>query len=139
LRKLSWSLLKQCRRLEAAARVDPGLAEVFRKVDEAWTLTYRLAGQRELAEARRDDKGEVLWTLFFPREYYGEQQPCITRTPNLRSERRYLEGEHLRLAVPAAAWSDLAESWKPADPNVMANRKERVDRDLKAWLEREAA
>jgi hypothetical protein len=133
---MSYTLLRQRNRMQKLAKADRDLMGIFNLLDEAWMKAFKLAEARDLVEARARDKGEVCWMLFFPRKYYGEQQPCIGRSPNLRVESLYLGGAHTRVVKPADVWKDLAESWKTADPEMMADRRGRVDREFRAWQER---
>lgn len=129
LRGLSWKLLKLGRAAGEAAKRDLTLKPISDLIDQAWTTTYRLADQRERDEARRKDKGEILWTVFFPREYAWETQKVVTRTPHMMLTRlSYSKEQHVRVSPPGCAWAELAVEWGrcPADPEKMRKRAEMV-------------
>jgi hypothetical protein len=127
LHRLSWRMLKIERSLTEAVKKDPALQPLLAHANALWRGSYQLADQRNLEAARRKDGDEVLWTLFFPREYSWEQQKVITRTPNRRLETLSLGGVVERVREPERAYSDLAQEWLPADLGLMRKRAEMVD------------
>lgn len=141
LNKLSYRLLKLRKRLEEGKKGDAGLQPLFELADKLWSETYRLAERREIEEARRKDGGEIVWELFFPRDYGWERQKVLTRTPNLLIETSSFSGNAFtRRRQPAAAFLELAEAWKPADPGRMRARAALVDsKPREFWDQREAA
>lgn len=98
------------------------LRETVRK---EWVAVYEAVQKADFDAAARKDKGQVIWTLFFPREGAWVKQRTITRTPNTL----VLENEYWSIPEPTRcvchplnAYADLRAKWKLPDPKLMAER-----------------
>ena len=111
LHKLSWRLLKLRKTLEEASKKDLALRPFFDSADVLCTQSYKLADVRALAEAKKADRGAVLWPLYFPREYAWEERSMVMRTPRTRSRTLAFTGTHTDVRRQEDAWSDLADAW----------------------------
>lgn len=92
VQRLSAARLKRLSRL--ASKLHDGLVKgvpleerkrmlpLYDHLVDTWLVFYREQERRQLVEAERKDRGEVLFTVFFPRQYLWERQKVITRTPH---------------------------------------------------------
>lgn len=74
---------------------------IYDHLVDTWLTFYREEERRRLQTAERKDKGEVLFTTFFPRTSSWERQKFITRTPNRQlAGRAYSEEIDVQVVRP---------------------------------------
>lgn len=139
--KLWWRLYKLHQVVKKAAAEDPGLVSFEKVLEKLQREAQQLAEGRKLEEAKKKDKGEVLWTLYFPRdgETFLSDRKVLTRTPNTLTSEGTWFGKTVWVVSPESAYKFDYQAyghqpWPLPDPAVMRNRAERV---AKQWPVRE--
>lgn len=127
LERLAFKMYKVHQALATAAKTDPQLEPLRALTNELWSRAHKVARARQLVTAARQDKGEVLWTVF---------SPIILVSGSLRYRggvRETVRTSH-RKSV-AFHWKDSARrerEWEPARPDL-------VDSDFCVVMAKEAA
>lgn len=121
LGRIHHQLFKLERELKAALAADYGLQGIHGQVDKLGREVYQLLEERRLAEARRKDKGEILWTIYRPRQGWMDRVGSTIRTPHLtirksswglsKDEPSYYVHDCPSINRP---WEDLAQEWERA-------------------------
>ncbi|HEV2210817.1 MAG TPA: hypothetical protein VG167_18750 [Verrucomicrobiae bacterium] len=141
-------------RMKAVGGVDPEMGEMAAELSKISQRLFKLHDDRELREAKRKDKGEVLWEVFHPRtttplhcSMFDLQQHTV-RTPNTITKHNQfftIKAETV-LAAPAGAWRDLDKELhsKPFDLEEFRRYARDIDealrrRDARRAMEKEAA
>lgn len=81
IERAHWRLWKAVDKVRRAAPGDAELVALERKSTADWLFWHKRLHAVEVAAAAKKDKGEVLWTIFYPD---GSAALSVTRTPNLR-------------------------------------------------------
>jgi hypothetical protein len=109
---------------------EPELHGLYTKLNEEWNRAYLAVGRAKLDLARRADKGQVLWTLFFPRGDSGwDRQKVIVRTPRTRAETSSFFTDDKTPVVSLTEmdpYADLNRSWPLPDLAQMDRRAKLV-------------
>ena len=128
LQKVSFRLLKTMQMLEKAAKTDPGIVPLAKQAHQLFYASHDLQNERALAEAKKKDKGEILWTLICPRDSSWSFNKITTRTPNIVVTTSAFECKEFSCVNDwEDPWKQLAKEWTPADPVKMAERAKMVD------------
>jgi hypothetical protein len=116
-----WAMLK---RLKAMAKVDSAAEPLVKVMEKLWTEAHAAMEEAALAKAERDDRGEVLLTIYFPKSSAWSGREVIQRTPNrlIRSGIWYGTPGIACVRNPESAWVEMAREWLPGDPIKMAER-----------------
>jgi hypothetical protein len=140
LQKLQWAAWRLGDSLKRAAEGDEVLKSLAEAAQKVAGELYGLRQQRELVEAERADKGEVVWTLFLPRTSLFDSRNTITRTPNrLIRDIYWLSGPTTHVTSRELAYKDLEFelSTRLLDLEKFRAHALKVDEQWRAWRERD--
>lgn len=104
---------------------DPSLVSEAKTLEDWWHKAYDAKNAAELDLAIKQDAGNVLWTLFFPRPSGWSRQKVVTRFERTVSEISdfMLDDRDPKTRISySQPYEQLKEEWKLPDPKLMAER-----------------
>jgi hypothetical protein len=140
LRKTSKALIRVLDILAEQPQYKNSLRETVRK---EWCEIDRRISEIEFEQAVRKDKGQILYTIFFPRMSGWDPQRFLVRTPNTLVDHNAYWSVSINKQVvrPEDAGFDLKREWQLPDAKLMAERAALVaSKPREFWChEKEAA